>query len=332
MRRKSAYHRSTAYLGSPGLRHHEPAERRALYFFVILFYIDEAGNPDPHQEPLFDGQTPLFCLSAIAVRSEHWRSLDRALLGLKRKYFAVEMAVFATRNPDRRPEHFEVKGSYLCKPSNARLYRNRVFVFKVLDILRDYDARLFASIWRKDPANPASPVSIYTHSLQILTERFHHHCEAQGRPGLMIIDSRTKKLDAGVAAGHLSFLFGNPVGRGYTSITEAPLFADSSLSAGVQYADIIGATIYGNYYQRRCSDIAGHFHGADPISSQRFAAIPPERRTVRQPARDYIHCGRYWSALEALQFRRGDVAAPGHGTIVGGFYGFRELGVLSRPT
>jgi hypothetical protein len=190
----------------------------------------------------------------------------------------------------------------------------------------NHGAKLFAAIWRKDPSNPTPAASIYNHSLQVLTERFHYHCVAEAQPGIMVVDGRTKALDFGVAAGHLSFLFGHPVGRTYTTIVEAPLFADSRLSAGIQLADIVGACIYGNYYQKRCSTVSGHVEGDNPISAQRLAAIPAEQRGIRTPIRDYTHCGRYWSAIEALRFKRTDVPPPTGGNTVPGYYGFRELG------
>jgi hypothetical protein len=293
---------------------------------MILFYVDEAGNPGPHNEPLFDGQTPLFCLSAVAVDAARWRDLDRSLLALKRTYYAQEMRRFAADTPGMRSEHFEVKGNYLLKPSNAKLYRNRVFTSKVLEVLTDYGARLFAAVWRKHCNRPNAPDSIYNHSLQVLAERFHYHCSAVGQRGIMIIDSRTKGLDFGVAAGHLSFLFGHPLGRTYTTLVEAPLFVNSQLSAGVQFADIVGSCIYGHYYRHRCHGIAGHYAGLDPLSAKRFALTPPANRAVKVPARDYTHADRHWSQVEALQFKRTDVAPPAAGVVVPGYFGFRELG------
>lgn len=304
-----------------GLRHHEPAPEGGLCLFMILFYIDEAGDPNPHHEPLFDGETPAFCLSAVAVDAARWRDLDRSLLALKRTYFALEMGRLKCR-----PERFEVKGSHLLKPSNARVYRNRVFTLKVLEVLAENEAKLFAVMWRKDAGTPMSSVSMYTHSLQVLSERFHHHCLAMKDRGLLIVDARTKTLDRTVAEGHLSFLFGHAAGRTYTSLTEAPLFADSVLSAGVQFADIVGSCIYGNFYRRRCHDIKGHFVGTQPASPKAFSAAPAAVRTIRAPARDYTHAGRFWTAIESMQFRRKDVAAPAGGTVVEGYYGFRELG------
>lgn len=288
---------------------------------MILFYIDEAGDPNRHHEPLFDGETPLFCLSAVAVDAARWRELDRALFSLKRTYFAPEIARLKCR-----PELFEVKGHYLAKPSNARIYRNRVFTLKVLEVLTEHGAKVFAAVWRKDAVNPTQPMSIYTHSLQVLSERFHHHCVANHDRGLLIVDSRTKGLDRTVAEGHLSFLFGNEKGRSYVSLTEAPLFADSALSAGVQFADIVGACVYGNYYRRRCHEVPGHFVKGSPANAQVVSAAAPEARETRAPGRDYTHMGRFWSAIEGLEFRRQDVRAPSTGAVVEGYFGFRELG------
>ena len=171
---------------------------------VIFFYVDEGGDPHPHREPLLQGGTPLFCLSAVAVHASRWRDLDRALFQLKRAYFSREMQGFTARNPDMRPEHYEVKGRQLVKPSHAGSRRNRVFTFKILDLAQQLDVRLFAAVWRKNPANPVDAMSMYTQGLQVLAERFHHHCAQAGELGVIVADGRTRNLDFQVAASHLS--------------------------------------------------------------------------------------------------------------------------------
>jgi len=143
----------------------------------------------------------------------------------------------------------------------------------------------------------------------------------------MIVDSRTKGLDFEVASGHLSFLFGHPEGRKYTTLVEAPLFVPSELSAGVQFADIVGSCIYGHYYRSRCNDVGGHFCGPDPLSAKRYALTPEADRAIKVPARDYTHCDRHWSQIENLEFKRTDVPPPkSGGVVVPGYFGFRELG------
>ncbi len=116
---------------------------------------------------------------------------------------------------------------------------------------------------------------------------------------MIVVDGRTRDLDFRAAASHLSYIFGNPVGRNYTTLVEAPMFVDSVLSAGVQLADLLGSCIYGCYY--------------------------PGPWTMKTPAHDYRHCQRFWPRLIALQFMRTDVPAPGPGQMVSGYWGFREL-------
>lgn len=266
---------------------------------VIFFYVDEGGDPHPHREPLLQGGTPLFCLSAVAMHASRWRELDRALFQLKRAYFSREMQGFTARNPDMRPEHYEIKGRQLVKPSHAGSRRNRVFTLKILDLARQLDIRLFAAVWRKDPANPVDAMSMYTQGLQVLAEGFHYHCAQTGERGVIVVDGRTKNLDFQVAASHLSYIFGNPVGRNYTTLVETPMFVDSVLS--------------------------GLFLGNQLVAQDQFAANPAGPWTMKTPAHDYSHCQQFWSRLIALQFVRTDVPAPGPGQMVSGYWGFREL-------
>jgi hypothetical protein len=51
---KGCIYWSTAYWLQAGLRHHEPAPQWRALYFMIVFYVDEAGDPYPHDEPLFD--------------------------------------------------------------------------------------------------------------------------------------------------------------------------------------------------------------------------------------------------------------------------------------
>ena len=292
---------------------------------MIFFYVDEGGDPHPHREPLLQGGTPLFCLSAVAVRATQWRELDRALFQLKRTYFPREMTAFTRLHPDMRPEHYEVKGRQLVKPSHARSHRNRVFTLKIFDLARELDVRLFAAVWRKDPVNPVDAMSMYTQSLQVLAERFHYHCVQSGEQGVIVVDGRTRNLDFRVASSHLSYLFGNPAGRSYTTLFEAPMFVDSVLSAGVQLADFLGSCVYACYYYRRCAALPGVFNGNQLVAQDHFDANPAGPWTVQTPAHDYGHCQQFWSRLMGLQFKRTDVVAPEPGETVPGYWGFRQL-------
>ena len=300
-----------------------PAEPRGppsggLCHSMLIFYVDESGDTNLHHEPLLEGETPIFCLSAVALTASDWRAYDRDFWNLKRRYYRRELEQFS-RATGRRAEQYEIKGSNLVQPSHARNRRAHIFIDRVLTLCQTHNARCFASIWRKDANNPTPPQSIYTRSLQALAERFHLYCEEAGDLGIVIVDSRTHGLDLQVATSHLSYVFGHAAGRGLTRLVEAPMFADSCLSAGLQIADIVGACLYGNYYQWRCSAVTGYSNGvrlATREELQTGGTFP-----IRNPARDYAHCQRYWPRLDGLQWRR--TSASGVLPLVN--VGYREL-------
>jgi hypothetical protein len=296
---------------------------------VIFFYVDEAGDPNPYHVPLLSGETPMFCLSAVAIDSTQWRELDRSLLALKRTYFSPELTKFRAANPTMWDRHYEVKGRDLMRPSHAKR-RTKNFTNRVLQLAQTLNAPLFCVAWAKQPS-PGDPIAIYTHALQILAERFHHYARSRNDEGVIVVDKRTHNIDFRVGNSHLSFLLGNPVGRTYVTLTEAPMFADSQLSPGIQFADLLGGLLYGIFYRRRCAAIPGAFDGVNQLTPERLAnAAGPW--TIRAPARDYSHCQQFWGALDALQFRRADIAAPvpgGH--FVAGYYGFREIDSKPAP-
>lgn len=167
-------------------------------------------------------------------------------------------------------------------------------------------------------------MSMYTQGLQVLAERFHYHCVQAGERGVIVVDRRTRNLDFQVAASHISYIFGNPVGGAHTTLVEAPMFVDSVLSAGIQLADLVGSCVYGCYYHRRCATLPVSLWEISSSQDQ-FDANPAGPWTSRTSAHDYSHCHQFWPKLTALQFRRTDVPPPGPGETVSGYWGFREL-------
>lgn len=291
---------------------------RGLCHSMLIHYVDESGDTSPHHEPIFDGETPLFCLSAIALRASDWRNCDRALWKLKCRYYLREIEQFS-RATARRPEQYEVKGRDLVQPSHAKNRRGLIFIDQVLTLCQTYNARCFAAVWRKDAINPTQPQSIYTKSLQVLAERFHLYCQEAGDQGIVVVDSRTRSLDLQVATSHLSYVFGHYTGRGLTRLIEAPMFADSCLSAGLQIADIVGGCLYGYYYRRRCSTVPGHSNGVRLVTAKELT--PGGAFVIRRPAHDYSHCLKFWPRLDGFQWRRTDVSE----TLPQVNVGYREL-------
>lgn len=239
---------------------------------MYFFYIDEAGSPEGHHEPLLNGETPIFTLNSICIKEDSWRSLDRDYLKLKKQFFAKEIGA-------RMAEYWEIKGHKLVQPHNRTSKRRHSFIRRVLSLCQDHNACFFSIIFIKNPATPTSKRSLYTMALQYLVERFQAFLEEStySENGIMVADSRIRNLDVEVAKSHLSFIFGHDTGRTYYRILEAPLFAESQLTAGLQVTDIIGSCIYANHYLRNCMFV-------------------PD-------ALDYSHMAYCWPYLDAMQFK-----------------------------
>ena len=239
---------------------------------MYFFYIDESGSPHRHSEPLGNGETPIFCVTALALHSDRWRQFTRDYVHLKRQFFSQEIG-------EREAATYEVKGNSLTTPRNVASRRRQVFASRVFDRLASYDARLFSVIFLKSTVQPTAKASMYGMAVQYLAERFQAFLEELPgqETGLMILDSRVRSEDMLLAKSHLTYAFGHESGRTLDRIVEAPLFADSKLTTGLQLADIAGAFVYGYHYQQHCRTIGN--------------------------AVDYSHLESWWPRVQQLEFR-----------------------------
>ena len=243
---------------------------------MYFFYIDESGSPEGHHEPLLNGETPIFSLNSLCIRDNTWRDLDREYLKLKNRFFRNEIG-------SRRPEYFEIKGSELTRPGSRTNKRAHQFIKQVIGLCMKHNATLFSIIFIKDAVQPTSKRSLYAMALQYLCERFQIYLEESPDQtnSILILDSRMHNVDLEVAKSHMSFIFGHDTGKTCDKILEAPMFANSTLTVGLQLVDIVGSFIYSNFYQRNCMFV--------------------------QRALNYSHMTVYWSDLDLLQFKSKDL-------------------------
>ncbi len=244
---------------------------------TCVVYVDEAGNPYGHHEALLSGETPLFTLAAIALPIWEWRARDREFFALKRQFFPDLM-----QRSRARHEEFEIKGRELSSPHNRDSERRHAFNSRVLAFISAHSGYCFGVSFLKNVHQPVSHNSMYTQSLQILVERLSLFVAEQPSydNAIIICDSRMKGIrgnDITVARSHMSYIFGNETGRTFINILEAPLFADSRLTVGLQLVDIFASNLFSNHYHYHLRGIAG--------------------------SPDYSHMQRYWPLIDRLQFR-----------------------------
>jgi len=247
---------------------------------MYFFYIDESGDPAGHHEPLFNGETPIFALSCLAIREDYWKDLDRDYHKLKIRFFAEQIG-------DREAQYYEVKGNELTGHHNRNNKRDHAFIQQVLNLCEKYHSTLFSIVFLKNSTNPTSKTSLYTMALQYLVERFQSFLEENALTpnGIIIMDSRIQNYNLEVAKSHLSFIFGHDTGKTCDKIIEAPMFVDSRLTTGLQITDIVSSCIYTNYYYKNSMFMIN--------------------------AVDYSHMDKYWSRLESMQFK-GTINHDGH--------------------
>jgi len=215
-----------------------------------VFYVDESGNCEGHQNPIQNGQTPLFVLTAVALPLSQWRKYSNHYVALKHKFFKKEIS-----NSSKPPTQYEVKGNYLCAPRNAASRRNKLFLCKVIELLDQYNGKVFTEIFIKNSERPTPAHSLYTMGIQNLSQRFDYFLEENNGQGFIIVDNRMSKINSKVTHSYLSYLFGNEFGRQIERIAEPLLFGDSRITCGLQIVDNISAGIYGYHYFKYCSHI-----------------------------------------------------------------------------
>ena len=245
-------------------------------------YLDESGDTRPHSLPLAHGQSPVFALSGVALPIDKWRKYDREYLYLKWQFFENEID-----KSSKRREQWEFKGKRAIAPRNAKSERLKNFTYKTLDLIKRHNGTLFAVDFLKNHKNPMASSSMYTVALQVIAETFNIFLREKNVLGIVIIDSRMahatpgRGLDYTVAASLLSYVFGHETGRELKQLVESPLFVDSSLTAGVQIADILAAIKYASTY---CHYLA------------------PDGAVLEKGYLDYTHVKTFWTPFHDLGF------------------------------
>jgi hypothetical protein len=248
-------------------------------------YLDESGDANSHSLPVAVGTTPVFALAGVALPLSQWRTYHAEYSALKMQFFKNEI-----EKSSKSQHQWELKGNRLIAPRNADSQRLADFAHKTIDLAENHAGRLFSVAFLKCATKPTSHASMYTKALQILAEAFDIFLreKADDARGLIILDSRMAHLQKGsgldytVATSLLSYIFGNEQGRQLKRLQEAPMFADSTITSGIQIADVIAALMYANAYRSHLSP-----HGAE--KGMEYLS--------------YAHVERFWTHLLKLKFQ-----------------------------
>lgn len=187
----------------------------------MLVFLDESGIPHPN-----DSSTrPV--IVGICIDRENVRAVSAQLYSMKRR--------LGTPNA-------ELKGSKYITP---RVFRNRPNEWEVVesffDLCRSSPFTLFAVVMEHPEQLPygREAENYLPNEYRYLLQRINQLAEETNRMATVLFDGEGPTLYGGMLPKKFdSFIYRSAEGQSFTSICDSPYFVDSSLTQGIQIADM----------------------------------------------------------------------------------------------
>lgn len=193
----------------------------------MLVYIDESGHPHPNDS------TTRPVLVALCLKEDAHRRVMASLYRYKRDLVGHDL---------------ELKGTQLLRP---RIFekrpRERELVERVFDLIAITDLHIFGVIMHRPVRQPELEQGQLPWQQRRLLERIDCYVEEFGERGekaIIVYDGLGMGgVPGGLAPGITGYLCRHPSGKALTRIVITPMFVDSSVTPGVQLADMVASCI-----------------------------------------------------------------------------------------
>lgn len=206
-----------------------------------ITYIDDAGDSEQLPNATTDMVTPVFAIGAVAFEQACLHDVTMDFLALKRRFFPHLQPATPHLLDWVRPE---IKGAELRKMARSRSRNERrtasTFIEQVIRLLESKGAKVFGRVWIKGIAAPIRKEAILSFSIQDCCATFQQLLAATGDTGLIVVDSSSPRLNAGVSHSVFTQKF-QAIGDAYDRIVEMPTFGHSENHVGLQIADILAS-------------------------------------------------------------------------------------------
>lgn len=233
----------------------------------MLIFIDESGHPnpgDPCTRPV---------LLAVCVKESDAGRLVRAVYGIRR-------SLLGKMKLSR--EEQELKASaILNRPSILKNVAKKEFAESLFEYLRDAPLAVFAIVMERPPRDIYEGIdALQRHQLYLL-QRIQRHMEREHETEMAtcVYDDRDVATNKRFSECFTSFMARSETGKAMANVVPFPLFADSSLTAGIQIADLFAYVLRICYEQGLTSKA--------PVDDPYLSAIRRYGRIVREKTRDY---------------------------------------------
>jgi hypothetical protein len=226
---------------------------------MYFFYIDESGSRDPQVTGTrTDGTTftkdHLYVLTAVGLYEWKWRKFERAIANLKLEFLDDIRRI---HHLTLDLSHCEVKSTYLRVPKEREAHSQFLHLLtddQRLRIVQTYYQQiqeqkmiLFAVVVDKRKLfNHMTPELLHKKAYELLLERIEHYLAEfhANHQGLIVIDDTQRQLNRAIALKHAFFQREGNANVRFHHIVEYPFFTESTLSNGIQLADLCGYNVY----------------------------------------------------------------------------------------
>jgi hypothetical protein len=233
----------------------------------MLVFIDESGHPRPG-----DPTTHPVILAACFKESDMGR--------LTRTMFAMRRSILGKTALTEAEEEGKA-AKMLSRRSLLKSASKRAWAEAVFDHLRDFEAVTFAIVMERPTKVPYTGDDFLPTQFRWLLERIERFMEHDhpGHFAIPIFDGQDPTSNKNFTRCFTSYMARHKGGRAMQHIVPSPLFVDSSITPGIQIADIF-AYVLRLDFEKKLSQTS---IVSDPYLStiKRFSSI------VRQKTSDY---------------------------------------------
>ena len=193
----------------------------------MLVFIDESEWPKPSAA----GGYTLW--GGVALQPKLSKSFSRELFNLERKFWRIS-----------EPHEFEIKGRMLLNKRALTSPKKMEFIEEVLSLCKRYQLLAFAvgmqQIEEAMLAGFSTEESRIFKVYHYLLERVEAMMQETypDDMAMVLLDSADKETNKRRAIAFGNFLYGHEAGKSMQRIVETPFFVSSSLTPGIQIADL----------------------------------------------------------------------------------------------
>lgn len=232
---------------------------------MYFFYIDESGTRDPNLVATRkDGTTfakeHLYVLTAVGLYERKWRRFERAIANLKLELLDDINRVHQVQ---MNLSHCEVKSTWLRIPKEREKCSPFLHLLSPTQRLRivntyyqqvsDQNMPVFSIVIDKRKLFPnTTQETLHMKAYEFLLERIENYLGEYhpNHQGLIVMDDTQRQLNRAVALKHAFFQRQGNVNLRFHHIVEYPFFTESTLSNGIQLADLCAYNIYRAFRSR----------------------------------------------------------------------------------